>query len=232
MAETRPATQQPPTLLDLSSNLFSLVLSLRGSSDFGEAEALRQRISTFFSALESEGMHAGAIREDLESVKFALSVFLDETILDSHWIRREEWRDRPLQHQFFGERRGGSLFFTKLNELRQLGENKRPVLEVFHMCLLLGFEGQYKLSGKEQLQAIVGELNNQLGYDLRDHRELKLSPHGKRRDSPSSMVRDTFPFWRIVGMAAGVLLILFVIYYVIASYQTGQAVDLMPSPRS
>lgn len=232
MADLRPATQQPPSLLDLSSNLFSLVLSLRGSSDFGEADALRQRIATFFSALEAEGVQAGVIREDLEYVKFALAVFLDETILDSHWIRREEWRDRPLQHQFFGERRGGSLFFTKLNELRKLGENKRPVLEIYHQCLMLGFEGQYKLSGKEQLQAIVAELNSQLGYDPRDRRELKLSPHGKRRDSPSSMVRDTFPFWRIVGVGAGVLLVLFVIYYVIASYQTGQAVDLMPSPRS
>lgn len=232
MADIRPATQTPPTLLDLSSSLFSLVQSLRASSDFGEAEALRQRIATFFSALENEGIQAGAVREDLEAVKFALAVYLDEAILDSHWIRREEWRDRPLQHQFFGERRGGSLFFTRLDELRRQGDAKRPVLEVYHMCLILGFEGQYKLSGKEQLQGIIADLNNQLGYDPRDRRELKLSPHGKRRDSPSSTAQDTFPFWRIVGVAAGILLILFVIYYVIASYQTGQAVDLMPSPRS
>lgn len=232
MADPRPATQQPPTLLDLSSPLFSLVLSLRGSSDFGEAEALRQRIATFFTSLESEGVQAGAIREDVEAVKFALSVFLDETILDSHWIRREEWRDRPLQHQFFGERRGGSLFFTRLDELRRQGEAKRPVLEVYHMCLTLGFQGQYTLSGKDQLQSIINDLNSQLGYDPRDRRELKLSPHGKRRDSPSSTARDTFPFWRIVGVGVGVLLILFVIFYVVASYQTGQAVDLMPDPRS
>ncbi len=232
MADQRPATQQPPSLLDLSADLFSLVLSLRGSADFGETETLRQRIVTFFSSLESEAIGAGLVRDDIESVKFALAVFLDETILDSHWIRREEWRDRPLQHQFFGERRGGSLFYTKLQEIRALGESKRPVLEVYHKCLLLGFEGQYKLSGREQLEAVIQDLNNQLGFDARDRRELKLSPHGKRRDSPSATAKDTFPFWRIVGIGAGVLILLFVIFYVIANYQTGQAVNLMPVPAS
>lgn len=228
----RPATQHPPTFLDLSADLFSLVLSLRTSDDFGETEALRQRIMTFFATLESEAVQAGLVREDLEAVKFALAVFLDETILDSHWIRREEWRDRPLQHQFFGERRGGSLFYTKLQEIRGQGEARRPVLEVYHTCLLLGFEGRYKLSGREQLEAVIQDLNNQLGYDPRDHRELKLSPHGKRRDSPSASAKDTFPFWRIVGIGAGVLILLFVLYTLIANYQTGQAINLMPIPAS
>ena len=44
-----------------------------------------------------------------------------------------------------------------LQEIRALGEAKRPVLEVYHNCLLLGFEGQYKLSGREQLEAVLQE---------------------------------------------------------------------------
>ena len=43
---------------------------------------------------------------------------------------------------------------------------------------------------------------------------------------------DLFPFWRFAGVSAGVLLLLFIIYTVIVSFQAGQAVEAMPLPPS
>ncbi len=227
MAQNRAATRSRPSLLELSQGVFSLILSLRGGSNFGEAEPLRQRITGFLNGIESEGFAAGVVKEDLDAVRFALVAFLDETILKSQWLHREEWRDRPLQLDLFGERLGGTRFFNELDVLRRQGDARREVLEVYHLCLTLGFEGQYQVSGQDRLQTLIADLRNQLGYDPRDRRELKLSPHGKRRDSPVAEAGDDFPFWRIAGIAAGVLVVLFVIFVLILNHHTGQAVDTL-----
>jgi type VI secretion system protein ImpK len=225
MSNLQPATNQSPNMVDLTTGMFSLIISLRDGRDFGEVDHLRQQVNNFLAGLDRAGAEAGYIRDDMEAAKFALVVFLDETILNSHWDKREIWRDNPLQLSLFGERGGGSRFFKELEKLRQQGEAKREVLEVYHICLTLGFEGQYRVSGMTHLKAILADLRNQLGYDPRDKRELKLSPHGKPRDRSVALVQDTFPFWKIAGISIGVLVVLFIVFYFIAGYSTRQAID-------
>ncbi len=229
MSDLQPAGNESKSMLDLSSGMFSLILSLRNSSDFGDAEHLRQQTNNFLAGMEKAGVDAGFTRADLDSTKFALVVFLDETILNSQWAGREVWRDKPLQLSLFGERGGGSRFFTKLEKLRGMGNQKREVLEVYHLCLTLGFHGQYQISGKNQLEVIIADLRNQLGYNPRDCRELKISPHGKPRDRSVALVKDTFPFWKFAALGFGILLVLFTIFFFTASYQTGQVIDSMPT---
>lgn len=232
MTKLQPATNQSPGLVDLTTGMFSLIISLRNGQDFGDVEHLRQQANLFLAGFDREGAEAGFIREDLDAVKFALVVFLDETILNSRWDKREIWRDTPLQLSLFGERRGGGRFFTDLDKLRQHGEQKRDVLEIYHLCLTMGFQGQYQVSGKAQLEATIADLRNQLGYDPRDRRELKLSPHGKPRDLSVAVATDTFPFWKIAGITVGILVVLFIIFFFVAGYSTGQAVDSIPIPSS
>jgi type VI secretion system protein ImpK len=229
MSDLQPAGNESKSLLDLTTGVFSLILSLRHGSDFGDAEHLRRQINNFLAGLDKAGVDAGFIREDLEKAKFALVVFLDEIILDSQWASRESWRDNPLQLALFGERGGGSRFFTELDTLRSAGAQKRDVLEIYHLCLTLGFQGKFRISGKSQLDAIIADLRNQLGYDPRDFRELKISPHGKARDRSVALVKDSFPFWKFAALGAGIILVLFTIFFFTASYQTGQVIDAIPT---
>ena len=232
MSILQPATNQSRNMVDLTTGIFSLIISLRDGQDFGEVDHLRQQVNNFLAGLDRAGAEAGFIRDDMEAVKFAMIVFLDETILNSRWDKREIWRDNPLQLTLFGERGGGSRFFKDLEKLRQQGDLKREVLEIYHLCLTLGFQGQYRVSGQAQLQAIIADLRNQLGYDPRDRRELKISPHGKPRDRSVAAAGDSFPFWKITGITLGVLVILFLIFFFVAGYSTGQAIESIPIPSS
>ncbi len=229
MSDLQPAGNESKSMLDLTTGMFSLILSLRNSSDFGNSDHLRQQIHNFLAGMEKGGVDAGFTRADLDAAKFALVVFLDETILNSQWADRETWRDKPLQLSLFGERGGGSRFFTELETLRGAGNLKREILEVYHLCLTLGFQGQYRISGKNQLDAIIADLRNQLGYNPRDFRELKISPHGKPRDRSVALDRDTFPFWKFAALGFGILLLLFAIFFFTAGYQTGQVIEAMPT---
>lgn len=219
------AKAQPrPSLLELTSGVFAMILSLRQASDLGQEESLRQRITSYLAGLEREGLDLGVMREDLDKARFALVAFIDETILDTNWSQREVWRDRPLQLDLFAERRAGGRFFDELDHLRRQGEPKREVVEVYHQCLNLGFEGQYRISGRDQLAVVRSDLDRYLGFDARDRRELKLSPHGKRRDTAYALAKDEFPFWRLAAVAGGILVILFVIFLIWINYTSGQAV--------
>jgi type VI secretion system protein ImpK len=223
---TQPARKTPtrPTLLELTSGVFTLILSLRQASDLGQEESLRQRITTYLDGFEREALDLGVIHEDLDKARFALVAFIDETILDSDWSQCETWRDRPLQLDLFAERRAGGRFFDEMDQLRRQGETKREVVEVYHQCLNLGFEGKYRVSGRDQLAVVKSDLERYLGIDARDRRELKLSPHGKRRDSANALAKDDFPFWRLAAVGGAVLVVLFLIFLFWINYTTGQAI--------
>jgi len=221
MATSPEKERTRPSLLELTSDVFAMILTLRKAGDLGNEESLRQRITTFLSNFEREALDLGMIREDLDKARFALVAFIDETILDSNWNQREIWRDRPLQLEMFGERRAGARFFDELNYLRGQGEAKREVVEVYHQCLNLGFVGQYRISGRDQLNNLKFEIDHYLGYNPRDRRELKLSPNGKRRDTAYTLARDDFPFWRLVAVMGGVFVLLFLVFLFWIDHTTG-----------
>jgi len=220
-----------PDLLEQTSRVFALILSLRQADDLGQEDSLRQRITSHLAELEREGLDRGLGREDLDKVRFALVAFIDETILDSDWSQREAWRDRPLQLDLFAERRAGARFFDELDDLRRQGEAKREVVEVYHQCLNLGFEGKYRVSGRDQLAVVKSDLIRYLGYDINDRRELRLSAHGKRRDTAFALAKDNFPFWRLAAGGTGLLIAFFLIFFIwinlTASHAVGRIGDIL-----
>ena len=215
------------SLQDLATGLFSIILSLRGSSNYGSEDALRQRIKSYLAGIEREGLEGGLGRDDIDAVKYPLVAFIDETILGSNWQSRELWRANPLQQQLFNDRLAGTRFFTNLNEIRRGGDAKHDLLEVYHLCLTLGFEGQYRVAGREQLRPLIDEIRRELGYDPRDRREIRLSPNGKRRDNPVAGPPGGFPLWWAVGGGAGALLVLYVILRLVIGDAAHKALTLL-----
>lgn len=47
-----------------------------------------------------------------------------------------------------------------------MGTLNTDLLELYYLCLALGFEGKYKLQGREQLRALIQDL----GRDLQTRR--------------------------------------------------------------
>jgi len=221
--------QQARSPKELAGDLFALILSLRRSAQYGDETALRDRIQSYLSRIESEGVAARIPRDVLEAAKYPLVAFIDETILNSQWQHRERWRDRPLQLHYYGERTAGTRFFTNLAELRRQGEGRRELLEIYHICLALGFEGQYRVTGLAELARLRETLAADLGY-ARAGAEPPLSPSALRRDAPAGAAVVGSSPWRAAAIAGGVLLVLFIVFYFWIEHSVGEALRLLPLP--
>src|SRR5436853_7881168 len=63
----------------------------------------------------------------------------------------------PLQQQRYGHDIAGEIFFQNLQKILTRSETHElaDLLEVYYLCLLLGFAGRYSMGGRGDLRGIV-----------------------------------------------------------------------------
>ena len=68
-----------------------------------------------------------------------------------------DWPRQPLQEERYGHHVAGEIFFQNLQKLlgRTDSHELADLLEVYHLCLLLGFAGRYSMGGRGDLRGIV-----------------------------------------------------------------------------
>jgi type VI secretion system protein ImpK len=79
---------------------------------------------------------------------FAVVALLDESVLKMQHPAFADWAQRPLQEEMFGHNRAGEVFFAQLQTLltREDSPEAADSLEVYCLCMLLGFRGKYALT--------------------------------------------------------------------------------------
>ncbi|MCI0330479.1 MAG: type IVB secretion system protein IcmH/DotU [candidate division Zixibacteria bacterium] len=202
------------SLADLYAPVFSLILTLATSKNYGDPKELRAKIGGLFARMEKEGLAEGFSPDDLHDAKYALVAVIDETVSRSDWLVKGEWWEHPLALEFFGENIAGNEFFNKLEETRLKGQKKAPLLEVYYICLALGFEGKYAFNPTE-----LTPLINQLGRELRALRGSggELSPHWRPPEETLQAASRQLPVWGITALVGGVVFILFLVLKFILS---------------
>ncbi len=142
-----------------------------------DSEAFRAHMRNALKTAESEGARRGYSPEDVRQAQFAIVGFLDESVLNSNNPAFADWARRPLQEELFGGHFAGEVVFQNLEGLLAKRESSElaDVLEVYHLCLLLGYEGRYRISGRESLRPIM----DSVGDKIRRIRGASgaLSPH-------------------------------------------------------
>jgi len=200
-------------LSDLSSECLILILQLRSTDEYGDADVLKTRVYEMFERFESNARKFAIDNEKTRMAKFALVAFLDETIISSSWSLKEAWLSDPVQIKLFETFNAGEEFFNFLNELSQRTGANKEVLEVYYLCLSLGFKGKYQLQSPENLRKIIDDLNLELHPET--YRDIdSISPNGKPGQSFVQTVRSGLPLW-VYPLGA---LIVFVIFYVLMSF--------------
>ena len=81
--ETGSKSQQK--LSDLCSDCFMLILQLRATNEYGEAGVLRKRVLELLDNFERRALTASIEQAKVQTSKFAIVAFIDETILGSEW---------------------------------------------------------------------------------------------------------------------------------------------------
>lgn len=92
---------------------------------------------------------AGIADAEIAEARYALVAFIDDRVLKSGWSGREAWMSNPLQLQFFREYTAGENFFGRMRALMHRGE-PTFALEVYYLCIALGFAGAMQPVGGSQ----------------------------------------------------------------------------------
>ena len=143
--------RQTRTLADLMYDGFYMLFLLKNRHAPSAADVFTERVSRFLAEFERNAKRMDASTEDIYAAKYAFCAAVDETILTSSFNIRETWERQPLQLAFFGDQLAGEHFFQKLEQLRAQGASRVQALEIFYLCLLLGFRGKYFMEGQEKL---------------------------------------------------------------------------------
>lgn len=223
MAETTPAA--PATLADLCGDLLAFALQLKRSSDPGDAEAMRQKIDEQFRSLETRARQADVPQEDVQQAKYGIAAFIDEMILTSSWALKESWADKPLQLAYFNDFSAGEEFYNKVDALR--GAKKNAVLEVYYLCLALGFRGKYvDLQGMEKKKVLMDTMLREMRGTAPAPGAGGLSPSWQPPDALPGIVKN-FPAWFVAAACGLVIVLLFILLSTLLGSSADRVVDAL-----
>jgi type VI secretion system protein ImpK len=188
-----------------------LIQQLRLATSAINLPGLRARVLDVLKRLEREGRDAGFESGDIQQAEFALVAFIDEAIAGGSIPEKEVWSASPLQSELFGLNYAGEEFYRRLHELRQRPGSNTSLLEVYYLCLVLGFKGKYLLDNPEVLRQLVEDTKADIirGKDARLSRQL--SPHGMPQENLGGVVARDLPAWVLAASAAGLAVLVFIV---------------------
>ncbi len=183
----------------LYDGFFMLFLLKEGREPEGAGEFV-SRVQTFLADFERGAKKLNVPADDVYASKFAFCAAIDEAVLASSFTIRAEWERRPLQLVLFGEQLAGEKFFELLEQCRAQGAARLQSLEVFHMCLLLGFQGKYLLEGPEKLAYLTGRLGDEIAQ--MKGKRAQFAPHWPLPDQIAHRLKHELPLWTIGAVFA------------------------------
>lgn len=200
--------------LALQEMLTATVRLRSGRQVAADADSFRLHAKQVLAGAEQEARAAGYAGNDVRLALFAAVVFLDESVLNSRQPMFLDWPRRPLQDELFGGHLGGEVFFQYLQQLLERDDSAElaDLLEVFQLCLLLGFQGRYNVGDGTELQVIAGRVGDKIARIRGPLGELSPSwrpPQGV----VATVGRD--PWVRRLAIGAIATAVLVVVLYVV-----------------
>jgi type VI secretion system protein ImpK len=132
----------------------------------------------------------------------------------------------PLSLELFQSLTGGEDFFIRLHALRERPKAHLDVLEVYYLCMALGFKGKYFLE-QEKLKLLIEDTYNEIRRAMEGREVAVLSPNGLRRDEAAPAVGKDIPLWVIGAGAATIAVIIFIILSVVMNNSAGDTINLL-----
>jgi len=193
--------------------IFTAIVRLRARrQSIPSAETFRGQVRHAVKLAEQNAKRGVYTEEDIRLATFAAVAFLDESILNLRDPIFDQWVRKPLQEELFGRHTAGEIFFDNVQRLlgRRDSAELADLLEVYYLCLLLGFGGRYSVSGKGELRALKEALADKI-QRIRNSRP-DLSPHWE-------LPADRFqlgvgsPWTRRIMLGSGSALLLWLILF-------------------
>ena len=196
-------------LLRGASTLLALVARLRATHTHADPVELRRQLLAHVREFEAQVRAAGVTRPQISAARYLLCSFIDETIQATPWGASGAWAERNLLQEFHDERSGGDKTFKLLERLGDDPGANADLLELFYVCLALGFEGRYRdlPDGRAQLDAITERLAELVRPTARREttsRTLSLRWQGVAAGTQRAL--SVLPLWVVFAVGAALLL--------------------------
>ncbi|TCV90683.1 type IVB secretion system protein IcmH/DotU [Sulfurirhabdus autotrophica] len=190
----------PHSLMDLLYDGFYALFMLKNRCTPQDETTFSNKMQKFLNDFERNAKKLDASADDIHNAKYAFCAAVDEIILHSKFEIRDNWERHPLQLVMFGDQLAGENFFNRLETLRAKGSAHLQALEVFHMCLLLGFQGKYILEGPEKLNYLTARLGDEIAH--MKNKRAPFAPFWERPDTIANKLRNEVPLWVICSVFA------------------------------
>jgi type IV/VI secretion system ImpK/VasF family protein len=160
--------------------LYSTLLRFLAADVSQDASALHAQLRCGLEELRRQLEQASTQPDDIACATFAMAAFADELIVNARWLQGNAWP--LLQTDFFVTNHAGTQFFARMRQIQEDGAgavgqgttDDAGLLEVYYLCLLLGFRGTWTFDPPEH----VRERLEQIVQQCRALPAGPLAPHG------------------------------------------------------
>ncbi|MDE1185973.1 MAG: DotU family type VI secretion system protein [Pantoea sp.] len=205
-------------LVAAANPLINAIPQIRHSVSHDDPARLRQQLIDQIRRFELSCQQSGLSYEVIIGARYCLCTALDEAAALTPWGSRGVWTSNGLLVTFHNETWGGEKFFQLLAKLSQNPRQHILLLELIYFCLLLGFEGRYRVldNGRSQLETIKQRLL-QMIRGVRGSYASALSVHPTDQPVLRKLWRPMIPLWACAAVAAlGACL-----FYIILNWRLG-----------
>lgn len=129
-----------------------------------EPAQLRSALDEALLGQEAEVRSAGVDAALYMEARYAMVALADDLALHSDWDHADDWSRDLLELRYFNTSFAGTEFFDRLYTLRQrlagtqdprLRDQVLGVIEIYHACIRLGFQGRYRRGQSQELEGIA-----------------------------------------------------------------------------
>lgn len=205
--------------------VFDLILRLKAGI-VQPSNDLRPKIASLLKDFEERALRYRYRESIIQVAKFGLASFVDETVLTNNFPLKEEWERYPIQLEYFGEQLAGNKFYDKLEAMLRQIDVTQDAVEVYYVCMLLGFKGRYAVYEHDKLLATMQRTADEL-VKIGKIAPVELSPHWLVQDQPVPPEKKGMPIWAKITAFGGLgfAIIIYLIMFIVSARILQSAID-------
>ena len=212
-------------LVRFAGPIFDLILRLKAGI-VQPSNDLRPRIAKMLDEFEKRAERYRFNHKIIRVSKFALASFVDETVLTNNFPLKDEWEKYPLQLEYFKEQLAGNKFFKKLDAMLKQIDVTADAVEIYYVCMLLGFKGRYAVYEQEKMLSTMQKTAKAL-LKVGKIVPTELSPNWLANDQPEPPKKGGMPIWAKISAFAGlaIAVIVYLVMFLLSSQFLSEAIE-------
>ncbi len=206
---TEPMRVRNP-LMAAASRFLAICAAVQAERQITDPAMLIGRAMTELKAFERAATGLGLSSDDLNRARYALAATLDDIAQNLPGGGAADWARQSIVVQSFGQAFGGDQFWGILEALLGRPAANQDMLELFHACLAVGFQGKFRIGGdgRRQIEARMGAIHNALA-GIRARPETDLVPAWRGVPTPIRKTSRWLLLLLIGGAALAAVLLVF-----------------------